>query len=179
MVSFTPWPFYLRYPLDRKLGRPQCRSGRRRKEEHVCHGQEFPLGFPALDTVAQSLYRLSYLEFPLYKVRILWTYCGSRLELKEQTSIQVILKCPVVSRTATRWSQIFSHLVAWRRWWRANDTVHGRFDRVLLDNGTKAEICQRKFQFKKKNCFLRVCVWCWVDMRPPLWSSGQSFWLQI
>jgi len=27
-VSFTPWPLYPRYPLDRKLGRSQSRSGR-------------------------------------------------------------------------------------------------------------------------------------------------------
>jgi hypothetical protein len=28
VVSFTPWPLYPRYPLDRKLDEPQSQSGR-------------------------------------------------------------------------------------------------------------------------------------------------------
>jgi hypothetical protein len=33
VVSFTPRPLYTRYPLDRRLGGPQSRSGRRGEEK--------------------------------------------------------------------------------------------------------------------------------------------------
>jgi hypothetical protein len=33
VVSVKPWPLYPRYPLDRRLGGPQSRSGRRGEEK--------------------------------------------------------------------------------------------------------------------------------------------------
>jgi hypothetical protein len=53
VVSFTPLPLYprgkrLRYPLDRRLGRPQSRSGR-------C-GEEKKLALPAIEPEPSSPY---------------------------------------------------------------------------------------------------------------------------
>ena len=59
MVSTTPWPLYppgkTRYPLYRRLGRPQGRSGRVRKISP-------PTGIRSPDRAArsESLYRLNY-----------------------------------------------------------------------------------------------------------------------
>jgi hypothetical protein len=53
VVSFTPWPLYTQrksplYPLDRKLGGPQSRSGRGRESN------------PDRPARSPALYRLSY-----------------------------------------------------------------------------------------------------------------------
>jgi hypothetical protein len=55
VVSFTPLPLYPRYPLDRRLGGPQSRSGRCGEEKILDHTGT--LGRPAR---SQSLYRLRY-----------------------------------------------------------------------------------------------------------------------
>jgi hypothetical protein len=60
VVSFTPRPLYARrrsprYPLDRRLGRPQSRSGRRGGEKNL-----LPLSGIKLQPSSQSLHRLCY-----------------------------------------------------------------------------------------------------------------------
>jgi hypothetical protein len=62
-----PGRFTLGYPLDRRLGGPQSRSGRRGEEKILdpTRLEDRPLGRPAR---SQSLYRLRYpgsLSFPL------------------------------------------------------------------------------------------------------------------
>jgi hypothetical protein len=51
VVSFTPWPLYSQvkspwYPLDRRLGGPQSRSGRGGEEKHSHTLYAIPLSCP-------------------------------------------------------------------------------------------------------------------------------------
>jgi len=41
VVSFTPWPLYYWYPLDRRLGGPEIQSGRGVEEKN----SQLPPGF--------------------------------------------------------------------------------------------------------------------------------------
>jgi hypothetical protein len=57
VVSFTPWPCYPQYPLYRRLGGPQRRSGRRGEEKILDPtGTQTPTPLSS----SQSLFRLSY-----------------------------------------------------------------------------------------------------------------------
>jgi hypothetical protein len=68
VVTFTPRPLYPRtkspwYPLDRRLGGPQNRSGRLGEEKNLAPtGTRTPTPRPT--SRSQSLYRLSYPGLP-------------------------------------------------------------------------------------------------------------------
>jgi hypothetical protein len=64
-VSFAPRPLYPQgkspwYPLDRRLGRPQSRSGRGGKEKNSQPLPEIEPRSSDRQACSQSLYRLSY-----------------------------------------------------------------------------------------------------------------------
>jgi hypothetical protein len=55
VVSLIPQPHNLRYPLDRRLGDPQSRSGRRRDERIFSLAGTRTLTLPAVQSVASTM----------------------------------------------------------------------------------------------------------------------------
>jgi hypothetical protein len=101
VVSFTPWPLYLRHPLDRRLGGPQRWSG--------CCGEEKNLVMPGIEP-GQSI-PLS-VAIPIPKRESTTKYIFS----KRAGYVPILMFKHMQKVKKHRWYSTFLIIYAWYYW---------------------------------------------------------------